>query len=94
MIIYKKELALTGIQTVLLPVEAEIISLQIQKGVPCIWYSFTEDEEEEEEQENVTLVTMGTGETYDPFNKKLIYIGTYQLHGGNFVGHVFKEVKL
>ena len=35
--IWKYELAMIGRQTVPMPADAEILSVQVQAGVPCLW---------------------------------------------------------
>lgn len=76
--------------TLKIPKGYEILSVQSQYGRPCLWVLV----DPKAEKEDVILRTFGTGH---PLSKEEItnvkFIGTYQLNGGNFIGHVFKVLK-
>ncbi|MGG7470785.1 DUF7352 domain-containing protein [Chryseobacterium arthrosphaerae] len=82
--IYKYQLETTDQQTITMPVGSEIISLQIQHGVPCIWAKVNTYNEVGDR----TFVTFGTGQPLPENN--LEFIGTYQ--SGQYVFHVFEIV--
>lgn len=65
---------------------AMILSLQVQGETPCIW-ALTDTEAPMEKR---TFQTFGTG--HDMPDNPGEFIGTYQVHGGTFVFHVF-EIK-
>lgn len=68
------------------PKDAKILTLQTQKGSPCIWMLV--DTNNELEDRNFYIV--GTGHN---LNNETIdnYIGTYQEFDGNFIWHVFEK---
>ena len=72
-------------QVINVPVGAEFLSVQVQHNQPCIWAKV-------DPQENVIVrekvVIVGTGHPAKHTNG-MMFLGTYQLAGGNFVGHVF-----
>jgi len=80
--IWKHQLAVEGSQDLVLHEPARILSVQVQRDVPCLWAV------EDPEKPTVTLriVTMGTG--HEIPDVKWDYVGTYQLEDGAFVGHV------
>ncbi len=85
--IYKYPLKVTDEQTVRLPVDSEILCTQIQHGAPYIWALVNEESQLTEER---TFITHGTG--HQCSQKIGAYLGTYQLEGGAFVGHVFEKI--
>ena len=83
--IFKYQLEITDEQTVLMPIGANILSLQLQNGIPCVWALVDEISGDEER----TFFTYGTGNPIDPFSKsERKFLGTYQLNNG-LVFHVF-----
>ncbi len=69
-----------------MPIDAEILTVQIQYGAPFIWAKVNP----ENGKEKRTFRIAGTGHGLEENN--LIYIGTFQLEGGKFMGHLF-EIK-
>lgn len=82
--IWKFQLQVTDTQIVEMPVGAEILSLQVQHSVPCIW-ALVDDHVG---REKVTFTAYGTG--HDVYHRSG-YVGTYQLHTGTLVFHVFRS---
>lgn len=82
--IYKYQLEVTGQQTITMPVGSEVLSIQVQYGVPCIWAKVDTGNEVGDR----TFVTFGTGHPLPENN--LEFIGTYQT--GQFVFHVFEMI--
>ena len=80
--IFKYPLMTTDIQSLLIPVGAEILTVQVQGATPCIWALVNPELPEKQ----ITVQTFGTGHHVDGEGK---YIGTYQLEGGSLVFHVF-----
>lgn len=81
--IYKYELSIIDMQTILLPHGYEILSIQVKDGKPYVWalidttsYLVT-----------VNFITIGTGNPI--YDESIDYISTYKLSG--FVWHVFKS---
>ena len=89
MTIWKFELIVADTQTISMPEEARILTVQTQNGSPCIWAMV---------EENFDMVLRhiriaGTGHPlpngYDEIMGK--YIGTFQLREGSLIFHVFDE---
>jgi hypothetical protein len=82
--IYKYQLKTTDDQIIEMPSDAEILTVQVQNGIPCIWVKV-----------NTELPTIpyhfkihGAGHPVtNDYNYK--YIGTYQLNNGELVFHVW-----
>lgn len=80
--IWKYQLRLIDVQEVDMPLNAEVLHLDMQGPYPCIWVYLDPDLNGTERR---TFVTHGTGHKI-PDNH--VYIGTYQ--DGPFVWHVFE----
>lgn len=87
-VIWKYELAVKDIQDIEIPHGSILLSVQVQFGVPCLWALVFDTAAE---KEVIRLRTIGTGNEIldEDFNPK-DFLGTYQMHGGAFVGHVFQ----
>ena len=71
-----------------MPIGAKILTVQTQNDVPQLWASV--DTEQFFETRYFSL--FGTGHRIsDDFNG--VYIGTFQIDGGQFVFHLFERVK-
>ena len=71
-----------------LPLGAEILSVQVQRGEPCIWALC----DTEAKKELRSFVWVGTGHAYPSrFYQGLAFVGTIQLEGGSLVFHLFEE---
>lgn len=84
--IHKQTLQIVDSQTLMVPTRAEFLSVQMQRGVPCIWYK-CDDTRGMEPRE---IAISGTGHDMshcDGFR----FLGTIQLHEGQIVFHVFVE---
>jgi hypothetical protein len=82
--IWKYPLELASEQALLLPANARILCVQVQDGTPCTWALVTPGMAVEQR----TFLTYGTGQPGAHGD----YVGTYQLHDGGLVLHVFEEV--
>jgi len=69
-----------------MPEGAEILSLQVQRDVPAIWAFIPKPRAPKIERSFWICVTGGSC----PPGK---YIGTFQLAGGQFVGHLFEVTR-
>ena len=85
--IWKYQLNVIDEQQLFLPADAKILTVQTQRGTPCLW---TLVNEENTAKELRKIAIYGTGNPL-PDNPGE-YIGTFQMHGGDLVFHVF-EVK-
>lgn len=88
--VWKYELEVVGRQYVDMPEGSVILTVQDQYGKPCIWVEV----DTKASLNKRVFETFGTGH---PINEDLSierkYIGTYQLEGGSFIGHVYEKVK-
>ena len=83
--IWKYQLEITGLTFLDIPKGAEFLSMQVQNGLPCMW--FLVENEQERERRVFVVKTTGAELWEDPGVQR--YIGTFQT--GGFVGHVFEE---
>lgn len=70
--------------TLKLPYGAEVLTVQMQHGIACLWAKVNPENTER----NVSFLLVGTG-TDAPIVAK--YIGLIQLDDGDFVFHLFQE---
>lgn len=87
--IWKYPLGVTDIQDVPMPIGAEVLSVQIQHGMPCIWAIV----DTAGKTEHRVFKMYGTGHPLT-INEKdnEVFIGTFQVNAGALVFHLF-EVK-
>lgn len=91
-VIYKYRLAVTDTQTISMPAGAKLLTVQVQSGNsaqgdhPYLWALV----ETVAPLEDRTFITVGTGHPVS--DDSLNYLGTYQLHDGRLVFHVFELV--
>ena len=67
-----------------MPHSAVILAIQVQDGKPMIW-ALVDDQAAVIERRVRVFGTGHDAEEADPEE----YVGTFQLHAGSFVGHVF-----
>ena len=84
--IYKYPVGIKGSQGVMMPVGAEILTVQVQNGTPCLWALVDIDKPVVMRH----IHTYGTGHDIEPADYD--YIGTYQLYDGQAVFHVFEMI--
>jgi hypothetical protein len=84
--IWKYELKIDDLQNVIMPIGAEILSVQMQNETPCLWALVNPDEKDTDTR---YIETFGTGHpvAYDMGSTRE-FIGTYQTRG--LVFHVFE----
>ncbi len=71
--------------TIGIPIKAEILTVQMQRGDVCLWVKVNPDAELEDRQ----FVIYGTGHAIKADNER--YIGTVQIAGGVLIWHVFEK---
>jgi hypothetical protein len=81
--IWKFPLETTDRCTIMMPV-GRILTVQAQRGTPCIWALVDSDTPLEPR----TFAIYGTGHAIEGVTEH--YIGTYQMLGGSLVFHVFE----
>jgi hypothetical protein len=84
--IWKFPLDITDTQDVTMPMNTEILCIQIQNERPCIWAIVNPKSAFKELR---TIITRGTGHPVSEMTGK--YIGTYQIDSGSLVFHVFEK---
>lgn len=82
--IWKYPVAVVDVQTIGMPLGAEILTIQDQKGTPCIWALVDSDAPLADREIRIA----GTGHKINKSIKQ--YIGSFQLGGGDLVFHVFE----
>ena len=82
MTIWKYPLQLTDRQSFRMPIGALILSLQVQYEIPCLWALVDPKERTEERAFRI----YGTGHPVDEIGR---FLGTFQIHNGALVFHVF-----
>lgn len=85
--VWKFELSAKDHQTISLPKGAKPLTVQVQNDEPMLWCLCDPNEVVCEDR---FFRLSGTGHPIT--DEDIDYIGTFQLYGGGFVGHVF-EVK-
>lgn len=87
--IWKYELKTLDMQFITMPKGAKILTVQVQNNTPCLWCLCDPHPSVPEVTREIHI--MGTGQEVDWWTQGLkpVYIGTYQLLGGEFIGHVF-----
>jgi len=84
MTIWKYPLEVTGMQHVLVQRGARLLSVQVQVTTPCLWALV----DPKAPKESRAIITLGTG---NPAPNVLgAFLGTYQMHNGALVFHVFE----
>ena len=85
--IWKFPLDLKDVNHIYMPKDAKILSVQVQRGIPCVWAMVNPDAP----VETRAFLTIGTGAKM-PIGTKLTYISTYQYErDGVLVFHIFEE---
>lgn len=85
--IWKFKLETTGKQIVEMPIGSKILTVQTQNDAPCIWALV--DPKKPKEKRFIEVFGTGHDVHYD-MGVRRTYLGTYQLHGGSLVFHVFE----
>ena len=85
--IWKYQLNVIDEQQLFLPADAKILTVQTQRGTPCLW-ALVNEENTAKELRKIAIYGTGNPIPDDPGE----YIATFQMHNGDLVFHVF-EVK-
>lgn len=83
--IFKYSLDVTDVQRLAMPKGAQVLTVQAQHGQPKLW-ALVDEKAPNEVRE---FLTIGTGNPA-PVTPRDTYIGTYQMHNGELVFHVFE----
>lgn len=82
--VWKWPLNVVDKQDIFMPAGAEMLTVQVQDGKPCLWAMV----DPSLPKERRVLCTAGTGHAIQE-ETGLDYVGTYQLEDGALVFHVF-----
>jgi hypothetical protein len=82
--IYKYQLAAFDTQDISMPKGAKLLTVQFQCAEPCLWAMVDTDQPKVLRR----LCTVDTGQAALYLDSG-IYVGTFQLYNGSYVGHVF-----
>jgi len=75
--------------SILIPKGAEILTVQTQDNIPCIWAKVDTEAKHEERFFEI----FGTGhKIHCDMGVDRKYIGTFQIDNGNFVFHLFERL--
>lgn len=85
--IWKFELETRDDQEIKMPIGAQVLTVQMQFGTPCLWALVDPNKE----KETRTFEVVGTGHEIDYSLTTRGYIGTYQLAQGQLIFHVFER---
>jgi len=86
--IYKFPLKKMDGQNIIMPRGAEILTVQTQNEIPCLW-ALVNPEEKETDARFIEMVGTGHPIANDMATERK-YIGTFQLYGGTLVFHCFE----
>jgi len=86
--IYKYQLDVTDWQVLMMPKDAEILTVQIQNGNVCMWALVDVLQSPREREFHI----YGTGNPITDETKNLKYISTFQMRDGRLVFHVFEKI--
>ncbi len=84
--VFKYTIPTTDYFSLNLPQGAQILTVQTQYEIPNIWALVNPNNPKEERKFRLA----GTGHPIEESNKNLIYIGTFQLVAGSFIGRLFE----
>lgn len=84
--IWKYPLTVVDEVEVEMPMSAEILALQMQHGVPCLWALVAQNNPPVKRR----FKLYGTGHDVDSRFTKEHHVGTYQMHNGALVFHLFE----
>lgn len=83
--VHKAPLSVHGRQEIEVPNGATLLTVQVQRGVPCIWYHC----DDRNPMVRVPIVICGPGHEAPPLTTAR-YVGTFQI-ANTLVFHVFEE---
>ena len=87
--VYKFELPTDDYFSVDIPEDAKVLTVQTQHQKPCMWVLLDPNKPTNKR----TFRLAGTGHPITEDSEILLYIGTFQLFNGSFIGHLFEILK-
>ncbi len=86
--IWKFPLDLTDKQTLNMPQGAQALTVQMQRGQPCLWALVDQDAP----REGLEVRIHGTGHPISDNLDGFTYMDTFQIQGGMLVFHAFTRI--
>lgn len=83
--IYKYHLAIETYQEIEIPIDAKLLSVQMQHGNPMLWALVWDFKDKPKEMRSIWIYGTGHEISENPGE----YISTFQMAGGNLVFHAF-----
>lgn len=87
--IWKFELEVTGSQIIEMPIGSEILTVQVQNEIPCLWALVNPTKNKE--KRFIEMFGIGHKIMYYDMSVKRNYLGTFQLRDGLLMFHVFES---
>jgi hypothetical protein len=87
--VYKYQVSANDYFELELPIGAQVLTVDVQYATVCLWAIVDPNAKTETRRFRVA----GTGHDIVEPPSKLDYIGTFQLHGGMLVFHVFEVLR-
>lgn len=84
--IFKYHFPVENRVVIMMPKDAHILTVQMQRETPCIWAIV--DETVEVEARHFRIINTGEDIDFDIPSSR--YIGTFQSFSGNYFGHMFE----
>ncbi len=85
--VWKYPVAVEDEFSILMPKDAEVLKVDTQNGAPYLWALV----DTERGHTHRHFMLRGTGHSI-PEDVRASYVGTFQLHGGLFVGHLWETL--
>lgn len=86
--VFKYPIDVANTFTMLLPLGAQILHVDAQNNLPCLWALVDPVNDDPANLERRTFHIVGTGHEVP---EGVAHVGTFLLYGGDFVGHLFEE---
>lgn len=81
--IFERELKLADLQVLTVPWNSKMLTVQVQNGVPCIWY----ESDPNNSLTDIKIAIYATGQ--DMPDIKQTYIATFQMEESKKIYHVY-----
>jgi hypothetical protein len=78
-----------GIQEIIMPIGSEILTVQMQGEILCMWTLVNTDPLTEKRKRHIEIFAEGDEISY-VMGQDWIYISTFQTRGGSLVFHAFE----
>lgn len=86
-VIYKYPLEIKEKQEILLPDNHQILDVQVQNNIPCLWVLLDSDDLKPSSTHSFNIFLYATGQQF--IDCGLNYISTFQMMQGSYIIHAF-----